>query len=214
MTSDQYRQIVIAIYIKYNPAKLDSVEQLLTKYWGNEDELINSIAKKYSISTTEKEAFLNSVRIDTANTKKVNNDRKPFYAIAVTATTVTIVAIGLYYNKNGNNNPITVQSSTITDIPKISTNNTIATYTDRNQERQPPNSEMESNGEFEVIVPKAFFYAKPDYTSKEEQYVLKTWIVVKVREDGAFYFVQSTNKDGTIKEGWMPKQELSPYVED
>jgi len=41
------REIVINIYKKYNPSKLDSVDSLLKKYKGKESKLIAALRKKY-----------------------------------------------------------------------------------------------------------------------------------------------------------------------
>jgi len=59
MTSKHAKTILTAIYNYHNPDKIKSIEQLLTKYRGNEDELINSIFKKYAISETARAMYLN-----------------------------------------------------------------------------------------------------------------------------------------------------------
>ncbi len=51
-------KVILSVYERYNPEKISTVPELLEKYSGQEDELIESIFNKYDISDTERDSFL------------------------------------------------------------------------------------------------------------------------------------------------------------
>jgi len=56
--SHVYQSLIRSIYARYNPVKLDEVEQLFQKYSGRERELFENIAKKYNVGTEELNQYL------------------------------------------------------------------------------------------------------------------------------------------------------------
>jgi hypothetical protein len=50
--------VILSIYERYNPNKISDVKELLDKYFGQEDELIENIFDKYDVSEEERSMFL------------------------------------------------------------------------------------------------------------------------------------------------------------
>ena len=51
-------KVILSIYERYNPNKISDVKELLDKYFGQEDELIENIFDKYDVSEEERSMFL------------------------------------------------------------------------------------------------------------------------------------------------------------
>jgi len=53
-----YKEVLNNIYINYSPEKLPSVNALLDKYQGHENELIESVFKKYNVPDEKRKLFI------------------------------------------------------------------------------------------------------------------------------------------------------------
>ena len=51
-------KVILSIYERYNPNKISDVKELLDKYFGQEDELIENIFDKYDVTKEERSMFL------------------------------------------------------------------------------------------------------------------------------------------------------------
>ncbi len=51
-------KVILSIYERYNPNKISEVKELLDKYFGQEDDLIENIFNKYDVSEEERSMFL------------------------------------------------------------------------------------------------------------------------------------------------------------
>ncbi len=82
MTSNQAEHILRAIYAKHNPDKKKDIEDLLIKYRNNENELVESVFKKYQIGQQERLQYLNF---------EINN--RPNYSTNNRSNVVAVVII-------------------------------------------------------------------------------------------------------------------------
>ena len=79
---------------------------------------------------------------------------------------------------------------------------------------EPTRTRIEDDKEYQVIVSKTYLYDNPNLTSKKNGFLLKTWVVVKKKEQGHFFFVKMEEKNGKVTEGWVLKKDLEEYWED
>lgn len=125
MTSKNYFKIITSIYQKYQPEKVSNVTSLLEKYNGHEEELLESIYSKYSVSVNEKLGIENSVITERAADKIITEDynKKGNKKYRIAIILLIIVAIGVLFwlfqlnNKSDDNAIFKDQNSNISLAP-------------------------------------------------------------------------------------------------
>lgn len=77
----------------------------------------------------------------------------------------------------------------------------------RNEEQQP----FDSNQEYIVIQPKAYFHQKPNQNSRKDTYLLYGAKILALNETRYYVYTIFTNTDGITSKGWVLKTDIGKY---